>query len=50
VEVASVTSNRRRRRVHELAAPVTCAALRVTVTATNGAPAAHVVALRAYAP
>jgi hypothetical protein len=50
VQVASVTSNRRRRRVHELAAPVTCTALRVTVTATNGAPAAHVVALRAYAP
>ncbi|PZF79895.1 FAD-dependent oxidoreductase [Jiangella anatolica] len=50
VEVASVAGNRRRRRVHELAAPVTCDALRVVVTATNGAPAAHVVALRAYAP
>ncbi|WP_116952396.1 FAD-dependent oxidoreductase [Jiangella endophytica] len=48
--VASVVDNRRRRRVHELASPVTCTALRVTVTASNGAPAAHVVALRAYAP
>lgn len=50
VSVAAVTENRRRRRVHELAAPVTCTALRVVVTATNGAPDAHVVALRAYAP
>ncbi|SDS38015.1 FAD-dependent oxidoreductase [Jiangella sp. DSM 45060] len=48
--VVSVTSNRRRRRVHELATAVTCTALRVVVTATNGAPDAHVVALRAYAP
>ncbi len=48
--VVSVTENRRRRRAHELAAPVTCTALRFVVTATNGAPAAHVVALRAYAP
>ena len=50
VEVASVTENRRRRLVHVLSEPVTCAALRVVVTATHGAPAAHVIALRAYAP
>ncbi|MBB5790528.1 FAD-dependent oxidoreductase [Jiangella mangrovi] len=50
VTVASVTANRRRRQVHELSSPVTCTALRVVVTATNGAPAAHVIALRAYAP
>ncbi|WP_053205034.1 FAD-dependent oxidoreductase [Jiangella muralis] len=50
VSVAAVTENRKRRRVHELSSPVTCTALRVVVTATNGAPDAHVVALRAYAP
>lgn len=46
--LASVRGNRRRRRTHRLPTPVTLSRLRVVVTATNGAPHAHVVSVRAY--
>ncbi|ONI68656.1 pyridine nucleotide-disulfide oxidoreductase [Kribbella sp. ALI-6-A] len=46
--VATVEANRRRRQVHRLARPALLSALRLTVTATNGARRAHVVSLRAY--
>ena len=42
------TGNRRRRRVHPFAVAVTTTALRLRPTATNGAPSAHVIAVRAY--
>ena len=48
--VASGHDNRRRRLVHRLDEPVTTDRLRVVVTATHGAPSAHLVAVRAYAP
>ncbi len=48
-DVAGVTGNRRRRVIHELGRPVETSALRVLVTATNGVPAARVVAVRVYA-
>ncbi|MFF3171046.1 FAD-dependent oxidoreductase [Streptomyces sp. NPDC057900] len=41
-------ANRRRHRVHRLAAPVGTRALRLVVDATHGAPRAHVGALKAY--
>ncbi|MEL5958764.1 FAD-dependent oxidoreductase [Streptomyces sp. CLV115] len=47
--VSRTTDNRRRRQVHTLDEPVTSTALRIVVEATNGAPSAHVVAVRAYA-
>ncbi|TWF78523.1 FAD dependent oxidoreductase [Pseudonocardia hierapolitana] len=46
--VARVMDNRRRHRVHTLDAPVSIGALRVVARATNGAPRAHVVSVRAY--
>lgn len=46
--VAEVTGNRRRHRTHRLDEPTNASALRLTVTATNGAAEAHVVAVRAY--
>ncbi|MFE3452595.1 FAD-dependent oxidoreductase [Nonomuraea sp. NPDC059194] len=48
--VAEVRANRRRRNIHPLAAPVTTDGLRIVVESTNGAPSAHLVAIRAYAP
>ena len=47
--VAAVAGNRVRHRRHRLPAPVTTTRLRVTVTATNGADAARIVSLRAWA-
>ncbi|GAA2756475.1 FAD-dependent oxidoreductase [Actinopolymorpha rutila] len=47
--IVSVRENRRRHRVHRLEKAVTTRQLRVLVEATNGAPRAHVVALRVYA-
>jgi hypothetical protein len=47
--IAEGRDNRRRRLVHVLAEQVQADALRVTVTATNGAPAAHLPAVRVYA-
>ncbi|MFD7754594.1 FAD-dependent oxidoreductase [Streptomyces sp. NPDC059757] len=46
--VARETGNRRRHRIHRFA-PFRTTALRVVVEATNGAPEARIVALRAYA-
>jgi hypothetical protein len=46
--VALVTGNRRRRIVHELPHTVAADAVRVVVSATNGAPRAHIVAVRVY--
>ncbi|MFC7039104.1 FAD-dependent oxidoreductase [Nonomuraea rubra] len=48
--VAETRENRRRRNVHVLGEPVPADALRIVVEATNGAPSAHVVAVRAYPP
>lgn len=48
--LAGVTANRRRRTVHRLPEPVEAVALRVVVESTNGAPAAHLIAVRGYAP
>ena len=48
IELAEVSGNRRRRIVHRLDVPVATEALRIVVTATNGAPSAHVVAVRVY--
>ncbi|MFJ7196464.1 MULTISPECIES: FAD-dependent oxidoreductase [unclassified Streptomyces] len=47
--VSRTKDNRWRRQVHTLDEPVTSTALRIVVEATNGAPSAHVVAVRAYA-
>ncbi|WP_406456223.1 FAD-dependent oxidoreductase [Streptomyces sp. NBC_00876] len=47
--VSRTSDNRRRRQVHTLDGPVTTAAVRIVVEATNGAASAHVVAVRAYA-
>ncbi|HZC27726.1 MAG TPA: pyridine nucleotide-disulfide oxidoreductase, partial [Actinopolymorphaceae bacterium] len=47
--IASERDNRRRHRVHRLDQAVTATRLRVVVESTNGAPRAHVVAVRAYA-
>ncbi|MEV6103864.1 FAD-dependent oxidoreductase [Streptomyces sp. NPDC051940] len=47
-EIARVTDNRRRRVVHELPHAVRTTALRVVAEATNGAPSAHIVAVRVY--
>lgn len=46
--IARAEDNRRRRGTHTPAAPVTTAAIRVVVEATNGAAAAHIVAVRAH--
>lgn len=46
--LVSEAANRRRHRVHRLAAPVGTRALRLLVDATHGAPRAHVSALKAY--
>ncbi len=46
---AASTDNRRRHRAHRLPAATLATKLRVVVEATNGAPRAHVVAVRAYA-
>ena len=48
-DIAETKGNRRRRVTHVLDRPVQTSALRVLVTATNGAPAVHVVAVRVYA-
>nr|WP_269149050.1 FAD-dependent oxidoreductase [Jiangella alkaliphila] len=48
-DIAETRGNHRRRMSHVLDHPVETSALRVLVTATNGAPAAHLVAVRAYA-
>ncbi|WP_166345348.1 FAD-dependent oxidoreductase [Phytoactinopolyspora limicola] len=47
--VATVEDNRLRRRVHDVG-PLATSRLRLVVNATNGAPCAHVVAVRVYAP
>ncbi|MGW1406617.1 FAD-dependent oxidoreductase [Streptomyces sp. NPDC002403] len=47
--VSRTKDNRWRRQVHTLDEPVTSTALRIVVEATNGAPSAHIVAVRAYA-
>lgn len=49
-QVGEVSANRRRRNAHPLAEPVTTDGLRIRVESTNGAPSAHLVAVRAYAP
>lgn len=46
--LVSEAANRRRHRVHRLAAPVSTRALRLVVDATHGAPRAHVSAFKAY--
>ncbi|TWD79552.1 FAD dependent oxidoreductase [Kribbella amoyensis] len=48
--VGSVRANRRRRINHVLDEPRSVSALRLTARATNGAPRAHVVSVRAYRP
>lgn len=48
--LAAVTGNRHRHRTHPLSAPVTTRAVRLVITGTNGAPHAHVIALRVYGP
>jgi hypothetical protein len=48
--VARVRNNRRRHHRHRLAEPATFRSLRLRALATNGAPRAHVVKVRAYAP
>jgi FAD dependent oxidoreductase len=47
--LAAGRDNRRRHRVHRLDVAVTATRLRVVITSTNGAPRAHVVAVRTYA-
>ncbi|MCG7311513.1 FAD-dependent oxidoreductase [Brachybacterium sp. ACRRE] len=47
-EIARLDDNRRRHRVLPLRSPVTTRSLRMIVEETNGAPAAHVVAVRAW--
>lgn len=47
--VAGTRENRRRRIVHVLDEPVRADALRIAVETTNGAPSAHLIAVRAYA-
>jgi hypothetical protein len=49
VEQHVETGNRRRHRVHDLTEAVTTTAVRLRLTATNGAPSAHVISLRVYA-
>ncbi|ACQ78581.1 conserved hypothetical protein [Beutenbergia cavernae DSM 12333] len=49
VVLADVTDNRARHRRHVLPSPVSATELRMVVTATNGASAARVVSLRAWA-
>ncbi|WP_219825918.1 FAD-dependent oxidoreductase [Nonomuraea typhae] len=47
-QVAEVRENRRRRLVHPLDEPVVAEGLRILVDSSNGAPSAHIVAVRAY--
>ncbi|MEQ4209147.1 FAD-dependent oxidoreductase [Actinopolymorpha sp. B9G3] len=47
--LVDVQDNRRRHRVHQLDTAVTARRLRVVIESTNGAPRAHVVAVRVYA-
>jgi hypothetical protein len=47
--LARVTGNRRRHRVHAFDEAVTATAVRVLVETTNGAPRAHMIAVRVYA-
>jgi hypothetical protein len=49
MNVVDVTGNRVRRRVHSLDRPVQTRGLRLSITATNGAAAAMVAALRVFA-
>jgi hypothetical protein len=49
-EIASVRDNRRRHCRHRFDEPIQADHLRLVITATNGAPEAHVVAIRAYPP
>jgi hypothetical protein len=42
--------NRARRRVHALAGPISTDCLRLVIEATNGAPRAEVIEIRAYSP
>jgi hypothetical protein len=46
--IAETTGNRRRRNIHRLTSPVRADGLRVVVESTNGAPSAHLIAVRAY--
>jgi len=46
--LTAVTDNRARHRRHRWDEPVLACAVRLVVTATNGAPCAHVVSLRAW--
>jgi hypothetical protein len=46
--LAKVEGNVQRRRVHRFEQPVTASGLRLTVMATNGAPTARVIEVRAY--
>jgi hypothetical protein len=48
--IAEVSENRRRRIVHALAEPVVADGVRILLESTNGAPSAHLVAVRAYPP
>jgi hypothetical protein len=50
VELVAVEGNRHRHRVHRLDAPVVTDAVRLVVTATNGARAVTVCAVRLYGP
>ncbi|MEV4895152.1 FAD-dependent oxidoreductase [Nonomuraea sp. NPDC055795] len=47
-QVAETRGNRRRRIAHPLPEPVTAEGLRIVVEASNGAPSAHLIAVRAY--
>ncbi|WP_129668904.1 FAD-dependent oxidoreductase [Phytoactinopolyspora endophytica] len=47
--LVTVTGNRRRRRVHDVV-PIETTQVRAVVTATNGAPCAHLVSFRLYSP
>src|SRR5699024_5655663 len=48
--VAEVADNRMRHRRHQVQGPAAIVAARLIVSKTNGAPAAHVVSFRAWAP
>ncbi|MBB5080638.1 FAD-dependent oxidoreductase [Nonomuraea endophytica] len=47
-QIAETRDNRRRRIAHPLAEPVTAEGLRIVVESANGAPSAHLIAVRAY--
>ncbi|MFC4243410.1 FAD-dependent oxidoreductase [Gryllotalpicola reticulitermitis] len=46
--IVACRDNRRRRVVHTFREPIDCDSLRLRIEATNGAPHAHVIAVRAY--